>query len=860
MDWGGVSQLAEFIEHVSLSEDRISRRSESLKTAVESAARALRNRCCKRVQEDIALKLMQENDSKGQTIKMAMAILVNALVFHITIAKTSKDKKVKNIEELKNSVGSLKNNISKEWREISSKINYRPIYDLAVDVLEPIGDKEAEAILESLIDVATDIATMGATSQHDFGGQLFQKLINDRKFLASYYTLPSSAAFLAELAVPRINVKKWTDRGAVTKLRVGDFACGTGALLSATYNAIRSIHCSEGADDSKIHRDMMENVFVGFDIMPAATHLTTSVLSSVHPTVIFQKTDIVTLLYGVHEIEETGNPETCIGSLEYIVGEAALPLFATGQDHYSGTEGKVRVPVSIPHETFDLVVMNPPFKRPTDNDGNFRKEGKPNPAFAGLGTTDEDQNKMSKRREEIYKERSRKPTKNNDNQWYREKNDRAGEGRAGLGTWFMDLADVKVKKGGVVALIIPATFAGGEFWKKMRRLLANRYRDVLVVSISSSSKNGTAFSEDTGMGECIVVATRKFEDDDDEGAFTSVTLDKRPTSILEAVQFAKAINAKLKENESGRLCIGTQKFGRMSHSSSAEFVEAGAGGIQDEAVEMFASKLKEGVLHLPRFRSDVCLPIVHLKELGKRCKDSKFIVQWGPFEKVSVSRQASEKGNFEYPILWAHERSREKDREEWKGWESRMMLGPDHEGITKRGREAEALEYWNTYASRLYFNRDFRLTSQSLAACMTRKKAIGGRAWPNFKCHDENWNEPIVLWMNTTLGLVSFWFKGTRQQAGRSLLHLGPQDTLPVYDMRTLTGQQIELAKKTFKEFSGKEFLRANRADSDSVRRALDKAVLIDLLGLPESIMESLDLLRTKWCNEPSLRDTRVTQ
>ena len=789
-----------------------------------------------------------------------MAILVNALVFHITIANIESEK-VKNIAELKSAGGGLKNNISKEWRKISEHINYRPIYDLAVDVMEPISDKEAQVILESLIEVATDIATMGVTSQHDFGGQLFQKLINDRKFLASFYTLPSSAAFIAELAVSRMNVD-WTDRGAVTGLRIGDFACGTGALLSASYNAVRTRYRSEGADDSKIHKDMMEKVLVGFDIMPAATHLTTSVLSGAHPEIIFNKADIATMLYGVHsglgrggDRNESGEekPETFIGSLELLSQADDLPLMPVRHMYHSGTEGKVQAKVEAQHESFDLVLMNPPFTRTTASDAEHK--GVPNPAFAGFGTSKEEQDKMAARRAEIYRDRSRKwigkGQNRESNPWHRNSGDRAGEGRAGLATWFMDLADVKVKPGGVVAFIIPATFSNGELWSKARTLLQTRYRDVLIVNIASSKQKGRSFSDDTGMAECIVVATRRMAADTGDEEFTVANIDWRPASILEAVHFAREVASIRKPRKGGsRLCVGSQQFGRIRRPKS-DLSKSAVGSIQDSDVEETAIKLRDGSLCLPHLPRDIELPIVHLKELGYRRQHANYIngkginPPWGPFDV-----EKTDTGISKFPVLWWHKADADEP-----GRESRMVVEPDSQGIVREGREEDAEEYWRTYSTKLCFNRDFQLTSQRLAACMTKKKVIGGGGWPAFICKDQRWNEPITLWMNTTLGLVTFWFKGTRQQKERSRIQLIALDTLPIYDMRGLTDAQVDLAKHVFKKFAAQELLQASAADSDPVRQEMDRAVLVDVFGLPEDIMEPLELLREKWCMEPSVND-----
>ena len=838
---GNVRDFAEFIEYASLSENLIEEGTETLQTAVEQAAMAVRIHSNEYSRDKIAAKLLQENDEEGQTMKMAMAIVVNALVFHVIIARSEK---VKSFSQIRSEIGSLKFKILEEWRIISSEINYRPIFDLAFSVLEPLGEWESERILDRLLHVATKIASYSLTSQHDFGGQLFQKLINDRKIIASFYTLPSSAAFLAELAVSRLDVD-WSDKEAITQCRLGDFACGTGALLRATYNAIRTRYRLSGKQDIDIHKDMMEKVFVGLDVMPAATHLTASVLSSVHSTVIFDRVDIVTMPYGVLAIEEKGNNlETCIGSLDLIAAQDSLPLYATGHDHYSGKYGKVRVPLNAPHESFDIVIMNPPFTRGTSNEGAHKKT--PNPAFAGFGTSEEEQEKMSARRAEIYGERSNKAVAG---KWYREKSDRAGEGRAGLATWFVDLADVKVKRGGVVALILPATFSSGKFWEKTRVLLQKRYRDILVVNIATSGSKGRAFSDDTGMAECIVVATRKSETDDSEGKFTFASIDRRPATILEAVQFAKRIDTVSNKGEDNRLVVGDHDFGRISQRSNGLTV-CDVAGIQDSSVEETATQLRKGILALPRYAKSIELPMLQLSEFGYRRKDAKYIngrfkdkSPWGPFDIEPLKNQIPT-----YPALWKH-----SAKANVPGRESRLLVQPDSRAVPRKGMEDQADEYWNIYSTRLCFNQDFRLTSQRLAACITSQKAIGGRAWPAFICSETRWNEPIVLWMNTTIGLVSFWLKGTRQQSGRSCLAGKSLDELLIYDVRKLTSKQFSKAKQIFNKFAKQDMLQANCAFKDPVRIALDKAVLVDLLGLPQEIMEPLELLRNKWCHEPSL-------
>ena len=142
---------------------------------------------------------------------------------------------------------------------------------------------------------------------------------------------------------------------------------------------------------------------------------------------------------------------------------------------------------------------------------------------------------------------------------------------------------------------------------------------------------------------------------------------------------------------------------------------------------------------------------------------------------------------------------------------------------------------------------------------MTDRPTIGGRAWPNFLCTDHRWEHPIVLWANTTLGLLAFWLIGTRQQKGRAIITISKLPSLAALDARQLSTAQIDQAHDIFKRFKDREFLPANEAWHDEARQDLDRTILIDLLGLPEDIMEPLALLRLQWCAEPSVHGGKKT-
>ena len=484
---GAVDDLAGCIELAAFSENRLARSMQILEGGIDQAAGKLRDACADapNTLEAISQQLHQKDGL--QTSRMAMAILANALTFHSSIAGAHG---IETLDQLRGVNGRLsKRRVLQAWRHILTNINYWPIFKIASDILLPIPNGTAQAILDRLSDVAADLVSLGATSQHDLCGRMFQRLITDRKFLATFYTLPSSAALLAEIAVARLDVD-WSNREAISALRIGDFACGTGALLNAAYEAVLSRYRRKGGDDREIHPQMMEHALVGSDIMPAATHLTASVLSSTHPSVTFGNTSIATLPYG-EQPEGSGRP-IAIGALDLIEDEKTLPLFGTGQKRVKGVGDSDSGHVQLLHGGFDLVIMNPPFTRPT----NHEATDVPVPSFAGFTTSDDEMKHMSRRLKKI-----RKP-------------DMVGHGNAGLASNFIDLAHTKVKSpGGVLALVIPASFLQGESWAAARLLLDEHYKDVIIVSIATVGSTDRAFSADTGIADVLVIATRRSDAD-----------------------------------------------------------------------------------------------------------------------------------------------------------------------------------------------------------------------------------------------------------------------------------------------------------------------------------------------------------
>lgn len=260
--------------------------------------------------------------------------------------------------------------------------------------------------------------------------------------------------------------------------------------------------------------------------------------------------------------------------------------------------------------------------------------------------------------------------------------------------------------------------------------------------------------------------------------------------------------------------------------------EGGCTGLRESAIAEVMIALRQGELRMPQHPSHHVIPVIPLGQLGDRGllhkdigtrKDDEPSFR-GPFRIHAMQGVPS------HPILWGHDADREPH----------LLVEPDSMGVVRSGCGKRALAAWQT-ASRLHFTLDFRLSSQSLSACLTPSPALGGTAWPNFCLHEHKLDELIVLWANCSLGLMAFWWEGSRQQQGRTRLTISRLPDLLVLAPRNFPEHKLTLAREIFSQFESRSFLPANEAYRDEARKALDTAVLIDLLELPESILIPLE-------------------
>ena len=819
---GSTTDLADLARLVSVPQKAVEQAADTLEEGIGQAANRLEEMAKLRPNVTPVIARLLGMSDVPQTRRMACAIIANAMVFHQRIEGIHEGVKPLRLVCGANSANPQGETLT-AWEDIL-KINYWPIFAIAKDILEQLPGNTAANILRELLETVQQVEATGVDNAHDLTGRIFQRLIADRKYLATFYTLPASAALLARLAVAKMDGVDWADAEAIGRLRIGDFACGTGALLSAVYEQVASRHERAGGDSTALHPVMMEEVLYGCDVMPSAIHITGSTLSGMRPNVGFKQSRLYTMPYGK---QKDGTVQ--IGSLELLQASTALTLFNMSDPaRRTGSAGEAtasQILAEFPDANYDLVIMNPPFTRATNHEGAHADIT--NPAFAAFDATDADQTKMGDRVNQLGK-------------------DSCYHGNAGIASAFAALAHKKLKTGGVLALVLPLSVANGLSWQSFRQMLASDYTDVTVLSIAANNRE-MSFSSDTGMAECLVVARKvsSGEAPNHRASFTS--FNGRPRGFAQSSSLSSNLRngRKVRRLEDGPyggtlLMVGQELTGESVTAPVGKDGESwSAVRLADCSLAQTAYALTQSQVWLPGSPSQVELKMAVLSDIGKLGlvhRDITGPAPRGPFDKVSPSPTAT------YPALWNHDAKQE----------TRIVCAPDSELRARTGMEAKAADVWAT-ASRAHLNLDFTFGSQALAVAFTERESVGGRIWPNVIFHDSRFEYAYSIWGNSTLGLLSYWWHSSRQQSSKAGMTIRQAESLAVLDLRALSEERLRTAEAIFNELKDMELRPAYLADADPNRALLDQRVICELLGFDEEVYDGVRRLSAKWCAEPSV-------
>ncbi len=826
---GNISDVATALRIGAIPISKVDRAAEDLEHGVNEAAILLAAAVETRshIKETIEKILYQE--AGEQTYRMAMLIITNAFVFQSALAGTPEMDTVPSLAQLQTVGEQLNvNEVLSAW-DVVRQVNYRPIFDVAYRLTKEVlatDDRLVGQVLWTLRNTAQKLIVQGLAQIHELAGIVFQRLIVDRRFVKANYTRPESVALLSALVLP--DEQPTLGDGLSAFPKVADFACGTGALLNGLYQQIVALHEQAGGSGKDVHRQMVENNLVGADIMPNASHLTASIIAGTYPDVKIGKTRIHTMEYGT----QRPDGKYAIGALDLLENpEATLPLGLINTEQVQGGDSQDDTQRSeFQHGEFDIVVDNPPFTRM----GADNSSDNPDVPTTVFGDRDED---VAKEMKAVLRgiETS------------------IANGNAGLGSYFVDLANRMLKNSSgdtslcppTMGFVLPLTVLTSPDWQKVRNLWAEEYHNVTVVTIADAETENCAFSADTNMAECLLIAVKGRAENTGRGIF--VCLHHRPNSHLEAVEIAKYIQhlrevRKLEDPPIGGnpIKVGDEIVGSALNCPLERIWSTSR--IKDLTLIQSAYHLVNGDIWLPGQRESLEIPICTVGEIATTSFDDTRVKG----ARGAFNIEDGYSGTDDYIGL----------RRVKSDAQRTMVVEPDCHGIIRSGYWDQAQQVLERN-SRIHQNVGLRFNANSLSVLFTEEPTIGMSLLPNVVFGDSLYEYVWMLWSNSTLGLLCYWRHCNKRQSGRGAIRLTLLHSMPTLDMRQLDQTTLQNAECIFEEMKRKPMLPFNQMVEDVVRQELDRRLLSEVLGISEmthpDVHVGLHRLRERLCAEPSI-------
>lgn len=264
------------------------------------------------------------------------------------------------------------------------------------------------------------------------------------------------------------------------------------------------------------HKRFVEEQLLGIDVMPFAANVAACHLALQSPEYFTNKVNVA--IWDSTELLP-GETIPSIASLRFVLkGQTGLEMFTKPNGEDKGVVSLTgEIPEEIRLETYDVVIMNPPFTRQE----RFPKEYKV----------------MLNDRFEDHKEYL--------------------HGQLGYSGYFILLADKFLKDGGRMALVLPSTVLRIKSCEGIRKLLAKHYHIEHIITTWRRS----AFSESVRFREILMVA-RKCKPQ--RNAKTSIAVLKElPKTNKQVREIAELLKSSKKNWENDQISVKFYNYSRL---------------------------------------------------------------------------------------------------------------------------------------------------------------------------------------------------------------------------------------------------------------------------------------------------------
>ncbi len=665
------------------------------------------------------------------------------------------------------------------WDEILA-LDYKPVFQTAIAGINgPFADHNWTKAVEIVAKAALGLIGDLAGGRHDVMGRIFHRVLDTARYDGSYYTGIAGAALLATLAA-RPEDRDWSDLDALRDYVVIDPAGGTGTLPIAAAERIRELAGAAGASDvDALSRLLVENVLHVYDINLTATHMAATTMGLMSPSTQFRNMNVHRVPLAPPK-SEPGNGKTSpayVGSLEWLDGNPPLVAWPDPM-----RPAQIDTEESHPLPDADLFIMNPPFTRNSLRFDQF---------------TPAEERAIKAREFELLKD--------------------TAAHLSGGSNAFMVLAHRFVKPNGRIAAVLPIVAAQDYSGDRIRKLLGRDMHLEYVVALKDPQ--GMAFSENTNIGEMLVIAEKRIPNDSDVTKFVKIL--RKPMTPAQAYAIGVAI---------------------LRGEEHADY----------RITEWPQSRVAEGDWLPTQFVRSECEAFFQRLESGEwfPAAKNKYVGILGPAgQGVRGVYSAVTESQPRYAI-WYHKTD----------IQTTMAAVPDSYSYirAKAGKDEIADRYWerrgnvmlptrlsvpNTVATTLYADRP------AVGSSFVPYRPIAGD-------HDqERVNKACVAYMNSSVGIVALLGVTSNKKMVYPNWSVRDHYRIPFPFWERLSAAQIERLAGAYDELANAAMLPLREMLGCDVRERLDAAVGA-ALGIPG---EAVELLRVALASEPAVTGRTFT-
>lgn len=685
--------------------------------------------------------------------------------------------------------------------------DYKTIYRTALEITSTLPH-ELDRRINQLIELSTEVASKRLLLRKDFSGKVYHRIVGEwsiRKGFATYYTSIPAAYLLAYLAIfTPTGVFKEPPR-RLDKLKVCDFACGSGTLLTASYSALQD-RCVEDLleefNSEAFHKNAIEKTFWGFDALKYAVQITATNLVLQNPMVPLCTMNTYTLPLGL------ANDKVRLGSLEFLRG---LSPFILETEKVSVAEEERVILKEITPRSINVIVMNPPFTRATGRRG--RKKG----GLFGF-IVEQSARKRVVGEYTSLRERVRDVLAKTSISYLRaliSDEDLLRDvgrtllsiGQAGEGLLFLYLAYGYVKPNGKIAFVLPKSLLTGASWFSARSLLLDKFHIEHVI-LSYDPEGGYNFSESTNLSELLMVARARGEHEkigEKEGTRFTVLLSKPKTS-LEARGLAMSI---LHESDKVYSYVHSNHAQGYSYPISREYL----------------------VKNLDNWGRLACFPDPYLTHLALEVFDGYILGAKIPVRRLGeIATIGIDRHQFHDQFARASLETPGACPSVYGGEEEvrlRMLTSPNARILA---RNNEAIETFQKYSSNLLIPDRIRVNTTHAMVFYSTEPVLSNIFYAVRLDGDERKMKALALWLNTTWGVLSTLANRSETEGGWINLKMTHWRLQPVLDVVNLDEGLLIKLSRLFDNYAQSELRRLpeqfNPEDPDPIRRAIDEEFL----------------------------------